>query len=97
MPTKNPQLALNQYVIKWLDNGKSIYRDVALRAVLSKFGLKDIEAQKAAIRNSKFFRNEPISLYEYGSVWVLRNRNIVADMCINTTTTEVHTIDESLV
>jgi hypothetical protein len=94
---KNPQLALNQYIIKWYDiQQKCIFRDVVLRAVLSKFGLKDKEAQEAAIRNTKFFRSEPVTIEGYGQAWVFLKRNIVADMVINTQTAEVQTIKEAI-
>lgn len=94
---KNPQLALNQYIIKWYDHKKKcLFREVVLNAVLSKFELKDNKEQEAAIRNSRFFRQEPIELEGYGKVWVFLNRNLVADMCIDTKTAEVQTIEEAI-
>lgn len=96
MSKTNPQIALNQYIIKWLDKDKSLFREVVLKAVLSKFGLKDHDKQIAAIRNSKFFREQPIQLEGYGTVWVFLKRNIVADLVINTSTTAVHTIEEAI-
>lgn len=94
---KNPQLALNQYIIKWFDHKKKcLFREVVLKAVLSKFGLKDAKEQEAAIRNTKFFRCEPVPIAGYGRVWVFLKRNIVADMVIDTTTAEVQTIEEAI-
>lgn len=94
---KNAQVALNQYIIKWYDNQqKCLFRDVVLRAVLSKFGLNNKEAQESAIKNTKFFRNEPIELEGHGLVWVFPKRNIVADMVINTQTAEVKTIKKAI-
>lgn len=94
---KNPQLALNQYIIKWFDHKKKcLFREVVLKAVLSKFGLKDAKEQEAAIRNTKFFRVEPVSIVGYGRVWVSLKRNIVADVVIDTTTAEVQTIEEAI-
>lgn len=94
---KNPQLALNQYIIKWYDTRKKcLFRELVLKAVLSKFGLRDPKEQEAAIRNTKFFRVEPVSISGYGRVWVFLKRNIVADMVIDTTTAEVQTFEEAI-
>lgn len=94
---KNPQLALNQYIVKWYDSkSKCLFRDAVLKAVLSKFGLKEQKEQEAAIRNSKFFRLEPVNINSSGLAWVFLKRNIVADMVVNTVTAEVQTIEEAL-
>ena len=93
---KNPQIAVNKYIIAGLDNGKSLYKDSVLKAILGKHGLNKPDDQERAIRNSKFFRQDPIKLAESGLVWVLLKRNIVADCVIDTQTAEVKTIEEAL-
>lgn len=93
---KNPQIAVNQCIIAGIDHGKSLFRDSALKALLCKNGLSKAKDQELVIRNSKFFRQEPIELVDAGLVWVLLKRNVVADCVIDTQTTQVQTIDEAL-
>ena len=93
---KNPQIKVNQLIINELDNGKSLFLDSNLKAVIRSNGVSDPHIQIQIIRNSKFFRQEPISLQDIGLVWVLLKRNVVADLVINTQTAEVQTIKESL-
>ena len=96
MRGKNPQLAVNQYIIQGLERSKSLFRESELKKNFQKCGISDPEEQLRIIRNSKFFRQEPIQLEDIGFVWVLHKRNIVADCVINTQTAEVKTIDEAL-
>ena len=92
----NPQLALNQYVIKWFNNGKWAFRDVVLKAVLARFGCKNSTEQLEMIRNSRFFQPEAVKVADYGRVWLFLDRKIVADLVINTKDGEVLTVAETV-
>lgn len=92
----NPQLSINKVILNGIDQSKSLFLDSRLRSVIRKNGISDPSIQTQIIRNSKFFRQDPIELHGIGLVWVLLRRNIVADLVINTQTAEVKTIDESL-
>lgn len=93
---KNPQIAVNQYIITGLDQGKSLFRDSVLKAILRKNGLWKSDHQEQSIRNSRFFRQNPTEIADVGLVWVLLKRNIVGNFVIDTQTAEVKTIDEAL-